>query len=428
MKNTFKTFSAKSKRNNYKVKLLSLGCIALFTSGTLNAQISNKPAITYCNSDSMINKSYHYRTFADTIDSKNYKIFNNNNVVFIAYYTNDGSNQFIPRIADSFMYNSNNSIIENIIFTFRDTAFIPTAKLIYTYNSSNQLVSMERLTYNRFGNNYNEDEKTTYTYDNGKIDEISYLEYNGTTNLYQANFKETYSYLPNDSISSITRSEYDPSTNRWTIIRRKLNTYNSNGTKNEIVFQNYNRIINVWVDNRKEEYKYFGSGNDFTIDYFDFNISDYTQHDSVLFNGNNVIGYKQNIYATATTIEPLVSYTFEYNDQNKVIKEIILSNYNNATNRYEKLNEHVYYCQTDATNIPKNKNYITNVYPNPVQAGSKLTIESTTNGSATLVDIMGRKQNTFDIKKGTNLIELNDIQKGIYFLQLQESTIKLSIY
>ncbi|HTA63021.1 MAG TPA: LamG-like jellyroll fold domain-containing protein [Bacteroidia bacterium] len=75
------------------------------------------------------------------------------------------------------------------------------------------------------------------------------------------------------------------------------------------------------------------------------------------------------------------------------------------------------------TGIAKNNANSTTVYPNPFT--SELTINSTAKTTAMLFDMLGNKINSFTLQNTTQTISLSDLAPGVYYLQVDNSKIKI---
>ncbi len=74
------------------------------------------------------------------------------------------------------------------------------------------------------------------------------------------------------------------------------------------------------------------------------------------------------------------------------------------------------------TNIFKNKTLITNIYPNP--ASDFVIIKTKRNAILNVYDLAGHKLITKNLLQGENIIELQTLNRGIYFLVLLDSAKK----
>jgi hypothetical protein len=63
------------------------------------------------------------------------------------------------------------------------------------------------------------------------------------------------------------------------------------------------------------------------------------------------------------------------------------------------------------------------VYPNPFS--NELTITSATKTNAMLFDVLGNKINEFVLQNTTQTISLGDLAPGMYYLQVDNSKIKI---
>jgi hypothetical protein len=77
----------------------------------------------------------------------------------------------------------------------------------------------------------------------------------------------------------------------------------------------------------------------------------------------------------------------------------------------------------NVTQDAKNLNRALSAYPNPAIAGKQITVESSSAGTATLIDIKGISKTTFKLNQGSNLITLPLLSPGIYFISHSDAQV-----
>ena len=69
------------------------------------------------------------------------------------------------------------------------------------------------------------------------------------------------------------------------------------------------------------------------------------------------------------------------------------------------------------------QNKTLSAYPNPATSGKTITLETSTTGKASLIDIKGINRSQFNLKIGANMVTLPPLIPGIYFISMEDGLI-----
>ena len=379
-------------KKNYFLLLVSLFTIALFGQtkiynyieedyigpGTEDYENSNKTEYTY-NPDYTLAEStyYSWNPGWSVIARQLFPDYDVNGNLKEQIYQSWNGSQWINNWREVKVFNGNNNPTEIIYYDWNGSNWIQDTKTTVTYLSATVIDKVSDYTWN--GSTYVEDERYSYNYISNKLDNVINITWNGSQ--WINGEKTIYTYYGNSKIHEILYQDWDGS--QWV---------------------NYDKDIYVLDSNfNRESETYFlysiGSNQD---------LIEYT-YDTALLLSSFTHPFKNDtfIYSLGLENNPYV---------NKILKEITKT-YNGVD--WDIVSRKTYnYDNTAGVNDINDSQIV--IYPNPTtdfiylsNINEKLDYK--------LYDVTGKI--TMEGKISTdNKIDLRNLKRGMFFLQLKTET------
>ncbi|MCF8217854.1 MAG: T9SS type A sorting domain-containing protein [Bacteroidales bacterium] len=136
-------------------------------------------------------------------------------------------------------------------------------------------------------------------------------------------------------------------------------------------------------------------------------------------NGNNIMHHKYMIVDEGTNSDPVLltgSHNWSYSANNVNDENTLIIHDDTMANIY--LQEFMKFFQSSTSNVPETLKSSISVWPNP--ASDRLNIEIDHNGDAivNVYNISGQKILTMDIEENNEVINVNNMDRGMYILEL----------
>jgi hypothetical protein len=296
-----------------------------------------------------------------------------------------------------YTYNTKGLISEIIKYGWdkTDKKWLNVSKNEYNYDlNNNEILNI----YFLWEGQFSESAKYESSYDtNGrKTSMIRYvILWNGDTGQWIKDFKFDYSYDSNGRQTLETDYSWDMDSSDWIAKYKNEITYNTNEGKTIYTGFVWDTISMTWSENSKSEYFFNGSNNIIT--------EIMSNWDKVTNNWINNIKFE---------------YIYDMNGNENLF---IMSYWNKSANQWQLDSKaYSYYSLHNITKssiiqIPD----IVKLYPNPVKDVINLEINSMSAATCRLYNSNGQLIKVINVRQGLNTVNVNDLQTGIYFIQIQ---------
>jgi len=358
--------------------------------------------------DSIYN--YFFNSLSDSIlNLRTYFTYDSvgNKTNELSYKWNDTANFWFQNYEYDFTYDSIGNNTEEIQFDTTNNIFHSNIRYEFKYDTADRLTSRTEFAYLSNGNSHKwlPAFKDVYTYDfiGNKISDLYYftgnnwvwVPYHKFVFVYDSNRNIT---LETDSIRDIININGTDLTNQWNWYGNYKYDYAYNSTGNDtlLLYYYWNYITKQWIEDYKAEYNYDPNGR---------------------------LTSQANYLLDTTTNQLIKSGKAEYSYDSKgyLFSE---SKYiwNIAENQWNKNNKKYYFYSIMHDLAIKNKPQLSGtpfkLFPNPAKEKVSLEIYDKSVNRAILYNTNGQLIKVFFIQQGLNILNLNQLSKGHYIIQM----------
>ena len=269
-------------------------------------------------------------------------------------------------------------------------------RVSFIYNNSNDVISFIGEQWLIGSWKVVEQDKYEYTYDITGKRSLYQQRWDTITNIWVNYDKRDYLNDTQKLVLEEQHQTWNKNSNSWEYYYKGVNTYNSNQKLKISKGQDYS-FPSGWSDLGQTNYSYDSNGD--------------------LIN------------------ELILTWTNEINSSVKILKNSFQDNYINNTDGtvfqhtsqswdvYKNIWNNFYRDTYDYPTITDNKKQIDNVnfkiYPNPTSGIFTINSHFENTASLNLIDILGKQVlNNYQINIGFNQIDVSELSKGVYFIQL----------
>ncbi len=298
-------------------------------------------------------------------------------------------------------------LLDNLgTYQVKDTAFWKiTARTenIYDDHGSRVFTNVYALDFNADTLKVTSKTKYDISYDaNGNQTSYAEFQWNFYLNTWQGLYSKTErTYDDSSRIISDVRYFWDNEKEDWVGDRKRETSYDENGNKTSDALIYWNEAANKWIPDYKDEYYYDNENERTKRVYYDWNNSSeqwdveyimfYTKYNYLLDDNNN-----------------LILYEYVQWDENLL--------------KWRAVEKYYFYYSTHQLNptgilTETNEKTDVRVYPNPFN--EKLVVETYSNEMELVIfDISGKKIMTCRLDKVRNEINLAELNRGLYIIQV----------
>jgi hypothetical protein len=353
--------------------------------------------------------SYEYNSDGN-MTKKTYQVqTNNQNRTFYGYDTN-----------------GNQTSIENQ--NWSNNNWVNSQRTILAYNANN-LKTSETVSY-WFSNSWSPSDRTTYSYDaSNRI--TQQIQWGYDQSILQfielARFNTQWGSY---GITRYDREQYFGPTDGWKVAYRENWNYNPSNLLSEKIMLNLNQQTDQLENFTKETFVYNTAGQLVDKAWYNWNSQQsnyvlYQQELQVYNTAGKLIDRKMYTQGTGSALIPSEEWLYFYNSQGFLIAYEYNRGYTGTTYNIREREEYV--CSEKNTNISRVQRLDLQVYPNPINSGSLLTVNAEKATDFVILDMMGRTVNAGKLVEGANYINTNNMTSGVYFLSTAEGSMKIMV-
>lgn len=338
----------------------------------------------------------------------------------------------------NYEYDSNNNLIAETYYSWNTGNWEISDKATYTYNANNKITYALYQVWNPATNTFENFDRDTYAYTNGKITEIGYdrwvnsnwvnddksvisynisnlpesaIFYNWDGSQWVNQSRATLTYSPTNKVISEVDEEWINS--QWVNDYKTLYTYDSNNKIITTKSASWDEFNSIWVESDQTDYELDATGNRIRETNF-YNFSgfknEYTYDTSMLMS------------SFANPFEDKTGFDYLFEDY-PFVNKVLLSNgfsYNSNTSSYENTSRTTYNYANSITLGTETLQLATaaiTIFPNPTKDYLSIQNQSNTEiDKVTVTDMTGKiilQQN-----KKSNQVDVQNFAKGMYLLQV----------
>jgi hypothetical protein len=412
-----------------KVIILKIGFIFFL----LNVSGQNVKAIKL-NSNNEIKQKLDSLVLVNELKNEFTYDFLGNNIQSIDY--NWKNNQWMPTDKNEKTYTSNgkNALINH--FNWENNQWVLYSKYEYIYDNNGN--KTQEIYYRWYSDNWKPSSKSEYDYNsNGNITQA--IDYKWQNNQWIPDFLK-YEFIYNSIGNIFQRRVYLWQNNQWEITSEIEYIYDIKGNNTQSI--NYNWKNNQWEFAAKQEYIFDSNGNYLQDIGFSWqsNKWEFSWKEELLWDINSnttqAINFDWGNNKWVPKIKQEYSYDLSYNlsDLNfplpdfpmelagsYINKPINLLAYTwdaNSNNWINKQTLVYYYSEQNIVSVSDKKNVILKVYPNPAIDKIYINCADLQDLKMNIYNIVGDCVFQSNLTMGINVIDLNSLIKGIYFIRL----------
>ena len=365
-----------------------------------------------------------YNNFSNTWDPQNktYNNYNNNGLLVSTIFYGYSNPNWSPNNRDTFIYNSNNKLIEER-WEMWDSGInnwgATTSKNVYTYNAANKLIVDEFYQIDWSTNTLIPNSKTTYSYNSVNQPTLElHQDWESATSTYTNNSKMLYKYNSSGQLNSVYMFSYDAASNSWDTMARVINIS---------WYKWLSSDLDLWDYNLLSSYEWqLRMGNGIYLPVFKVQITYDPLDDAVLsedyFSWSSGNWVKEN---------GSTQYNYTRNTSlNNMITESIQKGWFKHLNSYRNEYKISYRNPQFMTSIKNYDNSIDGyiIYPNPSSDQLYISISNLPMNEEINVKIINLQGQELVLQKVTNnqSINVSDLSNGIYILNIETSNGKMA--
>ena len=240
----------------------------------------------------------------------------------------------------------------------------------------------------------------TYDVNNNKTQEF-YQTWDGGSNSWKNASKRDYTYDTQNNPTQQLYQVWDGGSNSWKSSSKRDYTYDAKNNQTQYLYQTWDGGSNAWENYSKSDYTYDAANNK-------------TQELSQYWDG--VSNSWKNNY----------KYDWTYDANGCKLSEDYYSSWNASGSYYDDHSRNEYFnTYLGNTGIATLNTSGISVYPNPVTS-NKFTIHAIQSSKYSLYDIQGRSIQQGNLEIGENIINTPNLQAGIYFVNINGKSFKLT--
>ena len=297
-------------------------------------------------------------------------------------------------------------------------------KYTYTYNAQNQQVLHTFLALNV--NNIWEDKDRTYSFYSNNLKVVdSSVFFNSSTLLWEIQSKASFVYDANNNLTSETYYNWNQTNNSWDNGYKVIYTNNTSGKPVELL--GFNAGISSWDTSYRTTFTY--NTNGYIIDQTTYNwdagahiwktsvklVYSYNTNSQLL----NISRWQMNYNTGILQEVRRDGFSYDSNNNNTSINTTIWN-----SSAWVNAEKYINYWSLHQINaIDEQSNHTVKVFPNPATNTIYLNYYSNKPLNVRLFDVNG-KLVTDKLITG-NMLDISDLESGIYFVRLGNSVTKI---
>ena len=324
----------------------------------------------------------------------NYEYDTNNNLTIetgLTWSFIDSKWEYSDKI--TYTYNANNRVILELEQDWNSgtNQFDDSYRSTYTYNGSGDITELLDQIWDNgaWENEY----RTTITYNAGMIDVAYFYEWDGTQ--WEAIDRSTLTYNGNNRVEKIDIDDWDGAT--WVIGDRDLYTYDMNNKIASKTFESWDGA--AWVEEEKIEYTLVGGNR--TMETTTYNSNSYIEE--FVYDTNELMSSYAHPFKDKTGLDFIV-------DDNPYFNKILSQTYDSTSRTVYNYNNLI----TLATEDFKTTKNIIKVFPNPTSGNITIKTSKASINSVEIYSAIGAK---VFFTKDTHF-SIDSLNRGVYFLNL----------
>lgn len=354
-------------------------------------------------------------------------VYEENNYLkeLVFYIWNENTQDWVASMKFEIIYDEEYKFTNQITYNFIENVWVYNSKYDFTYNLddfvTNSTFYMWEIDLEIWI--YNDKVDITYDENNNKLETLS-----SYWDLENEIWVENYKYICVYNIDNTLAEEhyfYFESEN-WLEYSKVYYSYTDNKLfSTESFYWDYE--ISQWINDIKTEFYYIEELLDYTINYYQEVQSYKIQYSYDEFDNNiSFVGY--NWESDAWVESSLNEYILDYNytienvasplwyNQYEYTHALIEESYSTISKDITQMYKTNYYVSDFDVNIKENNFTSLNIYPNPasdyINISSQNTIEN-----INIYNIDGKKIDNIKTNKTNNIIDISNLQQGIYILE-----------
>lgn len=303
-----------------------------------------------------------------------------------------------------FVYNAQNQMIQREYLMWMSNAYVGNYKYLYTRNTSGDLLEEELQMWASSLSKYTKRTKRNWTYNAlGKPTLMIFEDWNYLADTLYYKTKKTYTYNAANSQLSVTDQDSSASTGgNWRNTLRTVMVYDVNESKTSEIQEIWLTSTNQWRSNMVYTWTY-NANNKVLVTAFD------------LWN------------SSTNSLVPNYVSTNEYDNNGFRLAYEYKSSWDVTANRFLNHTRGEYKCTLISASIGGIQIGDIKLYPNPVNRGSELSIETSTAAKYVIMDFYGRIVQTGNTEIGMNTLSTENLSAGVYFVKHDSTTLKLIV-
>ncbi len=369
------------------------------------------------------------------------------NQVYWEYF--EGGQQWDPDYREAYTYNAAGYIESRTEYYWEDEEWTPEYLYEIEYNSNGDFTLEVYSSYDEGSETFAPGYKAEHFYDsNFWLDSTYNYDWNIANSNWQLNLRTAYINNAYGDPTNTSLAYYDNINAEWIIYNQTNHMYQYDASDRVIeeVIQNWDMVDEIWMNNLKRNYGYLSNGLEsiYSESYWEESQSiwsldmqeDYTYDENENMSSRIYSSFNsQNSSFEATEKEEMV-FDLTKNASDYAIPAWILEewHFNNimiSLSLYEKLGSNwaeyatAYFYYTIPNNISNMEQERITLFPNPIGNDGILRLESNLGFSGSevfeLYDTRGRLLQ-FERLEGNTSINLEEIESGIYFYRIHNSS------
>ncbi|GAL67574.1 T9SS type A sorting domain-containing protein [Jejuia pallidilutea] len=336
----------------------------------------------------------------------------------------DDGGTFVNSTGFNYEYDANGNLTTETIYFWDTNAWVAFGKTFYTYNANNKATEEIFQSFNIVNSMFENSERIIYTYNaNGDVENIEDFiwgtgvwEPEARTNLIYTSglltigvtedfvggvwvnsFRSTVTYNPNNTIAQIVDEEWNTSSNVWELDEREIFTYDAND--NISLVETETRNGSVWEDDYTISYVLDGNGNRISeTETYNGGTSETTTY---TYDTSALMSSFANPFADYNGLQYLLE-DFPY-----VNKILTITSGSTIRSTFD------YNNVLSINDVPNVKQFNVSVFPNPSQ--NYITVKSSeTITNVEIYSALGKEVMSTTLKN----INISELSSGIYLMNI----------